>query len=161
MQTAMVAGLALVTLAPGLLAAEFKPEVACQFMDSEGLKTKGGYSDQGGGSFRCGSFRKTLPAGGSKTNEIEYYAQGSASAVKTLTLKLTMNTLQDVQRSHRYLLDYTRELAQRALGVEVPPAMADAILAGVAGEFQVGTAQASVSKAHVYASSYELLVQIR
>ena len=136
------------------------PAVACDLMAAHGLPGRGDVGAAEGGSFRCDSRRRSLPLGGEPAHEIRYFVTGSAGRVESLNLQLTINSREEVQAAHRRLLDYTSGLAREALGAEVPPKMAAAILSANNGRFEIGSTQATVRKAQIRGMLYELTVSI-
>ena len=137
------------------------PMVACGLMSDHGLPTRGEYKETRGGVYRCASRSRPLPLGGRLSHEIRYFATGSAQKVSSLNLQLSIKSRENIPSAHKRLLQYTQQLLNEALEIDVPAEMEASILSGNNGRFQVKDTEVEVMKAHIRALTYELNVRLK
>ena len=109
------------------------PTTVCSALKPEGLQARGGYKGIPGAKFRCASRSKPLTSGGGKSHEIRFYATGTEDSVELLGLELAVYTREDMQRSHRKMVEYATTLTARTLNMALPTEVSDAIMGGVVG----------------------------
>lgn len=107
------------------------PQVACSLLSHiRGFQT-GTYKSTGvEGDFFCCSPYKDLDDESVLSNNIAFYAEGSAEKVDRLKLVLNVNVPQKAEEAHGLLMAYSDELALKALGEGLRPDMKDAIIDG-------------------------------
>lgn len=119
------------------------PKEACGFL-SEKLQP-GEYRSGNGSIYGCFSAAKDLGAAGSPSpNSIMYYAGGDAQRARQLGLVLYVNNSENSNEAYKVLLDYSRELSEKALGVPLSRGAEDAIMAGTEGQGKVDTTKVEV-----------------
>jgi hypothetical protein len=143
---------------PGL---RLDPSTACAYLADAGLDAQGDYHATGGGAYACASAGKTLLGGSPVHHEIRYIATGGAEAVDSLVLELSINSVDDVQRAHETLVERAEQLLDLALGVDLPEAARQAILAGAGGRWTVDGSELVVARRPSRARLYALRLQIR
>lgn len=118
------------------------PMEACAHL-SDKLKP-GQYKSEGGNVYGCLSSPKDLGAGSPLPNNIVYYARGDAQRARQVGLVLNVNNPESADDAHKTLLEYSRELSEKALGFPLSQAVSNAILAGNAGRGKVDTTKVEV-----------------
>lgn len=131
---ALAAALLLPVVSTGAAEPVFDPVVACDFMQEEGLRVRGGYRQVGSG-YECRSQRRNVMGGGPVNNTIRFSARGDAQRVTELELDLRVNAQGAVQRTHGVLVDHADALFQRALGKAMSDEIEAAIRAGINGQW--------------------------
>ncbi|MCP5305839.1 MAG: hypothetical protein H6953_10350 [Chromatiaceae bacterium] len=147
----------LLTLAGGTASADGlgAPAVACDYLDTQGLKARDGYR-QTGSAYACHSQRKVLIGGGLVNNSIRFVARGDQDRVTSLRLELIVNSREAVQRAHRSLVEHADSLMQAALQRGLPGEIESAILAATAGEWTDAGRRITLKKIVSGAPVYEL-----
>ena len=144
-------------LAHGL---QLNPSAACDFLAEEGLRTRGGYSESGN-VYRCSSRRRSLASSGRVPNSIRYIATGDAQMVSGLRLELRVQPGSSMQRAHRQLVNYSKSLIEKSLGMEMPEEIEAAILSATTGTWKAGNSTISLERIVAGQSGYELRLIIR
>ena len=72
-----------------------------------------------------------------KKGHVAYYVEGDSQNAAELELVLNVNVAQESKKAHSILLNYSEELAKKALGTSLPKAVRDAISSGKAGQWTV------------------------
>lgn len=137
----------------------FAPEVACDFMLEEGLRTRGGYRQIGMG-YECRSQRRNAMGGGPVNNTIRFSARGDAQRVTELELDLRVNAQGAVQRTHGVLVNHANALFQRALDTAMTDEIESAIRSGTAGQWLVGGRTVILERVPPGAQRYGLRLRI-
>jgi hypothetical protein len=137
------------------------PEEACSYLVEQGLGTADDYREYRQGKFYCWSLRKPIPAGDPQRHNVRYTAEGSAEAVSALVLELQLVSRSEVQRAHRLLLDYARELTKQALGEDLPEDVAKSVISARPGRWPVAGAEVTIEKRQVQGLTYELVFRIQ
>ena len=136
------------------------PAAACDFLAEEGLRTRGGYSESGN-LYRCSSRRRSLASAGRVPNSIRYIATGDAQIVSGLRLELRVQSGSSVQRAHRQLVNYSKSLIDKSLGIEMPGEIEAAILSATSGTWIAGNSTISLERIVAGQPGYELRLSIR
>ena len=137
----------------------FDPELACGFMQEEGLRARGGYR-QVGSRYECSSQRRNVMGGGPVNNTIRFSARGDAQQVTELELDLRVNARGAVQRTHGVLVDHADVLLQRALGKAMSDEIETAIRAGTDGQWLLNGRSVSLERVPPGAQRYGLRLRI-
>jgi hypothetical protein len=134
---ALLASLAPVQASQGL---SLDPGAACGALREWRLDA-GTYRPVDGDRYACTSRRQRLPLGEPLQNEVRYSAHGNRERVDRLELHLDLFGRREVQPSLRRLLEYTEVLFRSLLGSPVDGEIADALLAGGYGEWDLASAR--------------------
>jgi hypothetical protein len=137
----------------------FDPMVACNLMQEEGLRVRGGYR-QVGSSYECRSQRRNVMGGGPVNNTIRFSARGDAQRVIELELDLRVNAQGAVQRTHGVLVDHADALFQRALGKAMTDEIEAAIRAGTNGQWLLNGHSVNLERVPPGALRYGLRLRI-
>jgi len=130
------------------------PAEACALLMDK-LKP-GPYKSGNGNVYGCFSVAKDLGAG-SPPNSIMFYAGGDAQRARQIGLVLYVNNPENPDEAHKTLLEYSRELSEKALGVPLSRGAENAILAGNEGRGKVDTTKVEVfRKPSANGKGYEL-----
>lgn len=129
------------------------PKEACTHL-SDKLKP-GEYKSSNGNVYGCFSAAKDLGTGSPLPNSIMYFAGGDAQRVRQVGLVLYVHNPESSAEAQKVLLEYSRELSERALGVPLSRGAEDAILAGTEGRGKVDTTKVEVTR-HANGKGYEL-----
>ena len=136
------------------------PVAACDFMQEEGLRVRGGYRQVGSG-YECRSQRRNLMGGGPVNNTIRFSARGDAKRVNELELDLRVNARAAVQRTHGILVDHAEALFQRALGMSLSSEIEAAIRAGTDGQWHLDGRSVTLERSPPGVQRYGLRLRIR
>lgn len=118
----------------------WNPELACNYLsDISGLQTRG-YKNQYENTFGCSSPYKELGGGSLLPNNIAYYVGGNAQNANELKLVLNVNTGRSTKEAHSTLLQYGKQLTQKALNEPMPKGAETAITQGKSGKWSIGKA---------------------
>lgn len=120
------------------------PKEACAHL-SDKLKP-GEYKSGNGTVYGCFSSAKDLGGGSALPNSIMYYVGGDAQRARQVGLVLYVNNPESSEEARRVMLEYSRELSERALGVPLSRAAADAILEATNGQGKVDTIRVEVTR---------------
>jgi hypothetical protein len=116
----------------------WEPTEACAHL-SDTFKP-GQYNNEGG-IYTCYSTTKEIGSGG---NKILYYARGDAQRARQVGLVLYVNSPQNATEAHDTLLEYSRQLSEKALDVPLSKAAANAIVSGTKGRGKVDTTRIEI-----------------
>ncbi len=131
------------------------PKEACVYL-SDKLKP-GEYRSTNGSVYGCFSSAKDLGAESPLPNSIMYYAGGDAQRARQVGLVLYVNNPESSDDARKVLLEYSRELSEKALGFPLSQGAADAILAATDGRGKVDTTKVEVfRKNSANGKGYEL-----
>ncbi|HEY9283221.1 MAG TPA: DUF4339 domain-containing protein [Pyrinomonadaceae bacterium] len=124
----------------------WQPGNACMFLSHiSGLQTRG-YKDLFEGEYSCSSGYKNIGGGSLLSNNIAFYANGSANVVNELKLVLNVHQRQDAKDAHRVLASYSEELTMKALSISLPGEVKNTISSGRTGQWSLGGAKAEVKR---------------
>ena len=119
------------------------PSQVCSFLADSGLATQG-WKKQYDQEFGCASPYKELGSGFPLANNLAYYAEGSSSAVRLVTLVLNVNNRASASSGHQQLLEAASDLSVKATGEQLPQALKDAIKNGSKASQKLGLAVVEV-----------------
>lgn len=158
-----VVSLAILLLLPvagtGAAKLVFDPVAACDFMQEEGLRVRGGYRQVGSG-YECRSQLRNVMGGGPVNNTIRFSARGDAQRVTELELDLRVNARGAVQRTHGILVDHADALFQRALGAAMTDEIEAAIRAGTDGRWLLNGRSVTLERVPPGVQRYGLRLRI-
>jgi hypothetical protein len=117
------------------------PTVACEYMSDK--MTPGGYKNEGGTVYGCVSEEKNLGLG-SPSNTVTYYARGEAERAREVGLRLKVNDPEKASDALQTLLEYSRQLSERSIGIPLSTSASRAILSGNGGRGKVGTTKIEI-----------------
>lgn len=137
------------------------PAKACMALADSGLRTRGGYNDEGGETFQCDSQRKKILAGDTAQDEIRFSAFGNKQTVQEFLLVLNVRSRGDFQRAHRKLAEYAAELTKGMLQIPLPKDVNDAILSAINGSWTSEGYVFDLRRTIVADGLYELRLSIR
>lgn len=117
------------------------PTEACAHLSDQ---FKPGQYKNDGGVYTCYSSAKDIGTGLPLPNRILYYARGDAQRARQVGLVLYVNSPENAVDAHNTLLEYSRQLSEKALEVPLSKAAANAIVSGTKGRGKVDTTRIEI-----------------
>jgi hypothetical protein len=122
---------------------DIKPSVACNYLASIGLSTRGwkSYYDD---VYSCSSPYKEFGSGYPLKNNLAYYVEGTATAVKQLKLVVNVNNRAEAKEAHAELLKAAEVLVKKSLNESLSDSIHNAITNGKNMSSKIGDATVEV-----------------
>ena len=116
---------------------EIKSSVACNYLKSIGLATRG-WKNHYDDVYGCSSPYKEFGSGYPLKNNLAYYVDGTATNVKQLKLVVNVNNRAEEKRAHSELLKAAEVLTKQYLNKPLSESIRGAITAGKDLSSEVG-----------------------
>jgi hypothetical protein len=120
-----------------------KPSEACGYLTGIGLAPRG-WKNYYGDVYGCTSPYKELGSGFPLKNNLAYYVEGTATAVRQLKLVLNVNNRAEAEKAHAELLKAAELLAKKSLNKTLPANILVAITEGENVSSRIGDATVDV-----------------
>ena len=122
-----------------------EPSIACALLSDSGLKGRK-WTDYGDGSFGCASDYKDIGSGSPLSNNLAYYATGTATAVEQVKLVLNFNQPKSKGPAIGALGKASEALAPKVLGAKLNNEIRKAIVKGEPVTSQIGSGSIEVTR---------------
>ena len=115
------------------------PKTACSYLNDIGLNTRG-WKHQYDAEYGCSSPYKEFGPGFPLKNNLAYYVDGKANKAEKLKLVLNVNNKNEAKAAHREMLKAAISLVKKALALDLPQSIVQAIEKGTKATAKIGGA---------------------
>ncbi|MFC1825463.1 hypothetical protein ACFL9T_22345 [Thermodesulfobacteriota bacterium] len=140
---------------------DIKPSVACNYLVSIGLSTRGwkNYYDD---VYGCSSPYKEFGTGYPLKNNLAYYVEGTATAVRQLKLVVNVNNRDEAKKAHAELLKAAEVLFKKSLNKPLSDSIHNTITNGKNMSSKIGGAAVEIVRENwPTGKGYEIKVIIK